>query len=368
MNAGIYDTEHFETTYTLIRLLDYGKNKITIFIAADLFPILKKMLRNEGIEHEWHLLQRNKLINSYIVYRYCKRNKIDTLFLNTVSQHHILFGFLALFLKKIKTVLTVHDANSFFNPQFKIGLQSIFKYFGKKLLLKNVTHFVTLLSSTKLYVEKTFKPEQSVFCIPGSFFEGNSYELQSTDYFFKLVVPGAVDLKRRNYSFIVQLLSNLKAQAKIEIVLLGGMAGNDQTIVKQCKSFESELVRIKIYDQFFIEVEEYERQLSTCDFILAPIQRFFEGESSIPEEYGVTKSSGSFFDAVRFGKPMIISAELTIPEEIEKQCIRYHSVNELAAFIETLNLEKKLLYSQMSLSNSSHFTLENIRKKVAPVL
>jgi len=360
MNAGIYDTEHFETTHALIRLLDNGKNKITIFIVADLAPVLKKMLRSEGIEYEWHFLQRNKLINSFIIYRYCKRNKIDILFLNTVAQHHILFGFLCIFLKKIKTVLTIHGANSHFKPAVKLGLSSFLRYAGKKILTKNVTHFATLLSSTKLYVQKTFQPKQEVICIPGSFFENESYPI--TDTFLKIVVPGSVDFKRRNYDFVLKLLGELNIKSRIEFVLLGGIAENNKIMLTQFKAFDSDLVKIKTYDEPFIDTGEYETQLKTCDFILAPIQKFFEDESSISEEYGVTKSSGTFFDAIRYGKPLLISADISIPEELEKQCIRYHTVQDLASFLENLNFEKKLKYSQMAVSNSLNFTLENIRK------
>ena len=362
MNAGIYDTEHFETTHALIRLLDDGNNKITIFIVADLAPALKKMVQSEGIEYEWHFLQRNKLINSFIIYRYCKRNKIDILFLNTVSQHHILFGLLCIFLKKIKTVFTIHDANSLFKPQFKLGFSSALRYAGKKLLTKNVTHFATLLSSTRQYVQETFRPKQDVICIPGSFFETEGY--QSTGTFLKIVVPGSVDFKRRNYDFILQLLGYLSQKNKIQIVLLGGRDENNKSILTQFKALNSDLVTIKTYDQPFIDTGEYETQLKTSDFILAPIQKYFEGESSIPEEYGVTKSSGSFFDAIRFGKPLLLSTDIIIPEEIEQQCIRYQSVEELARFFEDLNPEKKIQYHQMALSNALNFTVENTRKRL----
>jgi len=365
MNVGIYDTEHFETTYTLIRLLDNGKNKIAIFIVADLAPALKKMLKNEGIEYEWHFLQQNKFNNSGIVYKYCNRNHIDLLFLNTISQHHLLFGLLSIFLRKTKTVLTIHDSNSFFRPQLKIGLCSFLRYAGKKLLVKKMTRFATLLVSTKVYIQQTFKPKQDIVCIPGSFFENKNYKVQPTNTCLKIVVPGSIDFKRRNYHFILQLLTHLNMR-KIELVLLGGINEKNKTFLAQCKAFDSDLIKIKTYNQPFVDVEEYERQLINCDFILAPVQKFFEGESAIPEEYGVTKSSGSFFDAIRFGKPLIISADVTIPEEIEKQCIRYGSLDELIKFFADLNVEKRLQYSQISLENSMNFTLENVRKRLPP--
>lgn len=363
MNAGIYDTEHFETAYTLIKILDTGCNKITIFTTTDLAPILRKMLGNEGADYNWFFLKRNKLINSYIIYKHCRTNKIDHLFLNTVSQHHILFGILCVILKRVKTVLTIHDANSFFKPAYKMTLRSILQYLGKKLLAKKITVFATLLSSTKQYIQETFKPKQSIVCISGSFFETESYQAQHANSTLKIVIPGSVDLRRRNYNFILELLPHLNTKNRIEIVFLGGVERNNKILV-QFKAFNSAMVKIKTYDQLFIDTEEYERQIRTCDFILAPVQKFFQGESIVPEEYGLSKSSGSFFDAVRFGKPLIIGTDITIPEEIEKQCIRYQSVYELAAFFESVNSDNKLRYNEMALSNALNFTLENIRKRL----
>jgi hypothetical protein len=363
MNAGIYDTEHFETAYTLIKILDTSCNKITIFTLTDLAPILKKMMGNDGADYNWVLLKRNKLINSYIIYKHCRVNKIDHLFLNTVSQHHILFGILCVILKKARTVLTIHDANSFFKPTYKMTLRSVLQYVGKKLLVKKVTVFATLLSSTKQYIQETFKPKQRVVCIPGSFFETESYPVQHASSTLKIVIPGSVDLRRRNYNFILELLPHLNTKNRIEIVLLGGVERNNK-ILTQFKAFNSAMVKIKTYDQLFVDTEEYEKQIRTCDFILAPIQKFFQGESITPEEYGLSKSSGSFFDAVRFGKPLIVSADIMIPKEIQKQCIRYHSVYELAAFFEGVNSDNKLQYNKMALSNALNFTLENIRKRL----
>src|SRR5215212_2295699 len=94
MNIVIYDTEHFETTYALIRILDTPQNKIAMFTTQKMEGVLKEMLAEKVHMYIWFISKKSSLRFVFKIYNYCKRKNVSYLFLNTVSYHHIYFGIL----------------------------------------------------------------------------------------------------------------------------------------------------------------------------------------------------------------------------------------------------------------------------------
>src|SRR6266540_4432714 len=110
MQIVIYDTEHFETTYALIRIFDTPQNNITIFTTVEMSILLKQMLSEKAGCYSWMI--KDKRSYTFDLYKYCRRKKASHLFLNTVSYHHIFFAILCFFLRQTKSILTIHAANS----------------------------------------------------------------------------------------------------------------------------------------------------------------------------------------------------------------------------------------------------------------
>src|SRR5215203_1179161 len=111
MKIGIYDTEHFETCFTIVKLFDITSNTITLFATQEVAIPLRCLLGDSASRYTWIILNKKSLRNGYDIYLHCKKNKIDVLLLNTVSRHHLAFGILCLFLKNVKSIVVVHDAN-----------------------------------------------------------------------------------------------------------------------------------------------------------------------------------------------------------------------------------------------------------------
>jgi glycosyltransferase involved in cell wall biosynthesis len=368
MKIGIYDTEHFETTVTLIRILDTNETSIILFITPGIATALNALEPGITGRHTIVLLQQGHPLNAYRIYRYCRKHQTDILFLNTVAFHHFVFGALLRLLKKTRVALTIHDANSFFQPQATPGIRNFLRARGKRWLAKNVHYYITLLSSIRTYIQEQFHPAQPVFVVPGSVYAEQNEGASGNS--LVIVVPGSVDPARRDYSILFQALALLKEQPRsLEFVILGGTkdAAANQ-IIMRCREFEGENLVVSAWDDAFVSQQEYDRQLARADFIYLPLQTNFYFESAMPEKYGLTKSSGVFFDAVRFGKPLLLPSQVHVPEELKQQSIVHHSAGELASFLLHVSGEQLQDISRRARENAAEFSLETVREKLASLI
>lgn len=114
----------------------------------------------------------------------------------------------------------------------------------------------------------------------------------------KIVVPGAVTQKRRDYRHILKTLQ--KINVPLELIFAGRAAGAElvwlETGIRPLKK--------DITVQFFSEKipqREFEALMKSAHFLWCPVQRetdFF----STSEIYGETKMSGNVGDAIKFSK------------------------------------------------------------------
>lgn len=367
MKIAIYDSEHFETTYTLVKAFSLAQHHLTLFVTAEVAVSLRELLtKEEASLIDWVLLERAKIKNTAILYRYCRKEKVDVLWFGTISHHYLLFGVLARMLRKAKTILTIHDANSFFKPAPFHSLRGSLNYTGKKLLAASINGYSTLLTTTKQYIENNFSPSGQVSCIPGSFFTGITKPFPNDINSLVMVVPGSVDTKRRNYTSLFALAEQWQSQnRKLEVILLGGARdAAARSILQQLDKLSTPALKFTIYSQAHISQEEYDRQLTRCDFVFAPLQEKFAEDSALPEQYGLTKSSGCFFDAVRFGKPLLLPAEICLPDELAPQTIVHATHSELVHFITHLTSEKFSRIQTAAINNAKRFTVDIIATQI----
>ena len=90
---------------------------------------------------------------------------------------------------------------------------------------------------------------------------------------------------------------------------------------------------------------------------------------SIPEIYGKTKSSGIIFDIVKYARPFLYPAELTIPDFLRSSGIGYSSLAELKVILADMvhKPESLLELQQLAQKNSANFTIEKIRRANYPL-
>ncbi len=118
---------------------------------------------------------------------------------------------------------------------------------------------------------------------------------------FKVVVPGAVSQKRRDYKRILNQI--LKFTKPTEFVLLGKSQGEELKWIMETKKHLPNHIQI-VYFTEKVPQEHYDSILKSANVLWSPIQietEFF----SQKEWYGKTKLSGNIGDAIKFAKPAV---------------------------------------------------------------
>lgn len=132
MHIVIYETEHFETTYAMIRLFDLPAHQITVYTNEQTAARLFELLGTGKEKYRWIVQQTGETNRSFIRKMYAELNddQPDMLLFGTVSHNYFLH---ALLLKKYplkRSVLTIHGVNSMFQYPFGLGLRKMVTYFG----------------------------------------------------------------------------------------------------------------------------------------------------------------------------------------------------------------------------------------------
>jgi len=366
MKVAIFETEHFETAFTVIRLFDLPGNKITIYTSKETFNRLNDLLLDDTYRFNWEILPGSNRLHLFIfLYKKLRKPDTDILWLNTVTNNHWLWATLLRVIDFKKIVLTVHDINCLFESRSSFSFRNAVVHWGKKRLIKRVNEF-NVIADTMISYLKDHVGDKKIYCIPGAIFAGRN-SVQSPQGRLQIVVPGSIDQKRRNYDEVFELatLADLGKLA-LKIILLGGCSREyGITIVNRAQEFRSEFCQIVSYHADVVSQDEFDRQMDAAHFVFIPSVIHTKICGNIPEEYGKTKSSGNIFDVVKHAKPFIAPAALTIPINLQTSCFKYDHPADILDFL------KKIIsrsgdydvWQANALKNSLQFTLEKVRRK-----
>jgi len=368
MNICIYETEHFETAYSLIQLFDQPKNKITILTNQACFAQFEHLLRSELDHYNWIIEEANgtRFRRFRNLYSQLKRQKPGLLYLNTVSNNHFLFAGLLWLLPATRTILTVHDINCLFQPRVSFHIHSWIRYIGKKWLTSQVSIFNVISETMTPYLQKKIRGNKKIYSLPGGIYKGGSRILEIMDH-IHLVIPGSIEKKRRNYHDVIKLIEEAEQmKLRLKITLLGGIKDEyGKSILNQISRLRLSSVTVKIYETNEVPQGEFDGQLESSHFLFIPSVIETIVCENIPEVYGITKSSGNIFDAIRHGKPFIVPFGLSVPTNIETSCLLYKDITELVTILNGYfqTPGRYLDIRNKAISNSGNYRVEKIRLK-----
>ena len=368
MKLGIQETEHFEGVYPVIRLFDNGHNIIYLFVNQETADRLYDLLGEDAKRYMWVIRLTNESTWSY-----CKRmidiiktDEISFLYLNTVSMHHVVYAWMLYRLPQLQTVLTVHDVNCLFHDKPGLSPRSIIKYIGKRLLSKRVNAFNTVSETVKAYLDSESGGSRPIFTVPGAVYE-EELPVTPIDEIIKIVIPGSIDRRRRNYEMVFELLT-LTLDMPVQFILLGG--GDDdyaRSIWLRCSALKTD--RISWYETRIVDQEVFDMWMDNCHFVWVPSVVETSICDGIPEVYGITKSSGNIFDIIKHAKPFIVPRSLEIDPVMESSSFRYEKLTEIKDYLNFI-ITHKAAYHEKAIAAqnvSGSFTIEAIRKKQYPL-
>jgi hypothetical protein len=366
MKIVIVEKEHFEGAFPVIKLFDKPGNEITVLTTAAMHRRFLDLFGNEANQYKWAILpQKGKLQFFYSLYKQLKAEKPDILYVNTISDNHLLYAAVVKRLPIKRKVMTVHDINCLFESKPSWNFREAIIHYGKKKLIKRINEF-NVVSDTMVPYLQTKAGGKPTHNIPGAVFE-NRYSPQAIKDSLKVVVPGSLDKRRRDYEQVFDLARIAdKENLRLQIILLGGlMDAYGKNILDRALRFESEYCKITTYQTHIVDQEVFDQQMDAAHFVFIPSVVNTNICGNIPETYGITKSSGNIFDVIKHAKPFIVPAVLTISPSLQSSCFKYNKVADLADFF------KKMLsvsteyedWQKRALENSWNYTIKKVRER-----
>ena len=365
MQLAIYESGHFETAYTLIRLFDLPGNHITIFADAQTAERLDELLGEPKEKYRWVIQGAEETNRNFIgrMYAGFRSHAPDLLLLGTVAHNYQLHALWLKRLPSMRCILTVHDINSLFDDRLRPGWRNAVRWAGKKLLLGRIKELNVIAEPMVAALRQKTK-NKIIHHLPGGIYEGNQRVLPIAQP-VKLVVPGTVEYSRRDYRQVFGLLDLAEAAGlALEITLLGSAAGEDgRQVIEKARQYNNGITKIQFYTAI-VDQAEFDRQMRSAHFVFAPTTHNSISHDGIPEVYGISKSTGNLYDMIRYARPAIFPRTLSLPANVEAACFRYDQVNEMLDYLlhlvavpaEYENIQAR------ALACGSNYTPEKIRK------
>lgn len=368
MKIGIFETEHFEGAYPVIKLFDTPQNQLHIFTDRPTYRRFTDLLGERATRYQWTILQsgfsRVQFFRQF--YRAAKQFRPDILYINTISSNHILFALVIRLLAGSRTVITIHDINCLYHDRPSLHPRKLAHYLGKRLLIRWVKEFNVVSDTMIPYLQQQTNGGKVIHNVPGAVFDGRQHAAPATGP-FHLVVPGTLDRKRRDYSQVWHLLQAAeRRQFPLQVTLLGGYTdGYGKRVIAEARDFPCYYTHVHFYDAAVVDQDEFDRQLNQAHFVFIPSVVNTTICHSIPEVYGLTKSSGNIFDVIKHAKPFIVPASLQVPASLHTSVLTYQEAGDLLSLLQSVQQEpdRYAALTQAALRNSQEYTLEKVRSR-----
>ena len=366
MNVAIFETEHYEGSYPMIRLFDTGNNNITIFTNEICHRQFQFLFGNDMGRYTWVIQSKNQTKYDFIYFlgKEVRKRNIDLLWLNTVSNNHIVYASMLASLGNVRTVLTIHDINGYFTFVPALSFRRFVRYIGKRRLLRRISEFNVVGNAMVDHLKKKLPEGKKVYNIPGCIFEPENYvknELGAGKA-INIVVPGSIDIRRRDYFQVFELLDHINSRSiNAQITLLGGPSKDYSTaIMTECVEYAEDHDNLIFFENEIVDQPLFDKTMNEAHFIFLPSMHqtvLFDG---VTEIYGESICSGNIFDVIKHARPVIVPAFLKVPPELESSTLRISSVKEICDLLMSTNYEE---ISRRALANSENFTAKKLRLK-----
>lgn len=373
MNIAIYDAEHYEGIYPLIKIFGTSQNRLTIFTSSAAIDRLHEMLKGEFFHHKWIIIEPSNRNTKYFrrVKALLRVAKAEFVIFNTIATHQWSYAKL---IKKIgveNCLVTVHNINNFFAPSPTVGIKTYINNLGKKYLRKHLIHFNVINETLLPKIKEQLLPFQQVYSIPGGIYEDFQQPISINDKII-IAIPGTVDSNRRHYDqlFTLAAMAN-EIQLPLEINVVGGFhSGFANDLKEKMRKVQYEHVQIKFTDYAVVPQPVYDENLQQAHFIWLPSVIHFKMENGLPEIYGVTKTSGNVYDIIRTGKPYLSPTALKMPPDLFKSGFHYENLQSLVEYLHNM-YQNKFQYDTLIVNAkeaSDNYRLERIQDSLPPFL
>lgn len=368
MQVVIFETEHFEAVYPVIRFFDRPGNTITVCCYQNTYDQLQYMLGADSSRYTWIIKPEanSKVSFIYRIFRYTKQHSTDILWLNTVSNNFLFYGLLVRFSPAKRVILTAHIINNFFAKGSRGSFKNLVRYWGKRYMMPAVKEF-NVISTTLVPALQQFAPQALIHCLPGSIYEKGSVPPEEPSFnTLRLVIPGSIDKKRRHYETILQLAEELHHQQISTVITLLGKPMGDygRQIIQLARQLPKGYVSFITYEDEVAQ-NEFDRRIAEAHFLLSPLIQTAVFDDGISETYSKTICSGNISDIIRHAKPFILPAHITLESALAQAGFRYNHTGDIIKYLTGL-VQNPALYHACVLKTADaagYYSLEAVRER-----
>ncbi len=377
LEIGILETynSHIPIIYSFSKICKTKNTNVTIFTTKESFSRLETYLRDKE-KCDIILKKDNESPYSFLkrVEHICNQ-KIDLLFINTIKEKSIDLAFYLNFRPKCKMILTVHHANAWLKPRLIFNIKHIIRTIDTNLSSALTSKFIlpkfdainVIYPPIKDYILTRTDYSKEIFTLPTSIFEDTRMltKDKKDDNILRVVIPGLIEERRKDYSFVLPAFEKLFKHFKenIMLYLLGEPVDRyGNSIYKAFRTLRENQYAVVLFEKFvpdktFVEI------ITKCDVIHAPIRIKTRGNVYNEETYGVTVGSGVIYNAIQYAKPIIVPAEFNMLSELRSSTLTYANSKELEDIITELitNPEKLVKLKKEAYINAEKFSLKNLQ-------
>jgi hypothetical protein len=361
MNIVVFDPSGSHGTFAFTQSRVFDGENIEWFIHKDVSERLHLLNAVNDSSKKVHTLISGDSKFIYYLKSIAEINntKCDILFFNTLQSDWVLNFLFLLFIKKPKNiVLTVHNVNSFFDPRKQKGLRSFIRERIKLLAIKKCS-FNVYGAAMKAHMSGLV-PQAKISTLPYQIYLPSQVSDGNGSKKFNVVIPGSVDLRRRDYVTVLQTIKTLSYLKHIRFVLLGAPSGEGaDEMMNEFEKFPETVICFRK----FVDDREYEKHMLDANLILGPLYKFFDTNEAT-EEYGISKETGITFAIIRYALPGIFSSQVKVMDEIRSGVMFYDDSSHLAATITQLSTdnERYLQLKQQAHLNSKKFEAARVKE------
>jgi glycosyltransferase involved in cell wall biosynthesis len=369
----------------MARIADTNGSVVTVFTTQDIQEKIKDELASSETEINWIVAEPDESEREFLqrIEPLCEQ-RLDVLIVNTISGSAPQLYTYVRFDPDCPKLLWIYNVRTWLEPKLctPLGFKKLLDYnsrtFFRRLILWNYDGLLVQYSPWKRYIEQETNYNRPVYSFPRIFCETDevlnkqdiSYEVPT-----KFTVPGAI-IDKRDYDLVLNgIESRFDPSDDLELCLLGrpgsarASAGFGRQILDRCDRLSNQGYGITSYRDW-IPQQEFNRQLKNSDVILSPLRQIPKERFGYTELHGQTTGTGAVFDALGYGKPLLLPNEYIIGDEISGLSYRYGPFKEFGDLLERFVRDEQFMISakEQSLRNAQRFTLNRQRKRFKKIL
>lgn len=363
MKIAIVDTSKFHHTYLYSQCQIFFRDEVDFYVSEFLKCSIEKEKIKKNPNFNWiDFKTHTKFFYYKKMLKKINSSNYDYVFFNTLQEDWLLNLYFFLFLnKKVKLNLAIHNINVFCYSPFSKNLRFMATRIIRKIALARADSINVYGENLKKYISQ-YMHSKKISTLPFSVHKERKIKIKNKK--LKIVIPGAFELKRRDYKSIYEAIKKID-DFDFELIILGRQIGDDSKyLFEEFKKMKNVIT----YDGFIDEIE-FNKQMEEADIILGPVNKNID-ICGVTEEYGQTKETGATFAAIKYGIPLLIPNDIKKSKEIEMFTLKYKSSEELKVILKDfmLNEKESLNIRTVAKKIPKKYTAEKVRERLSKEL